>query len=191
MRYFKKIIGERIYLSPMNKEDVEIYTKWLNDEEVAVNLGQYAKVITLNNEQKTLENMTTDGYNFAIVKNDDTLIGNISLMNIKHTSRSAVTGLFIGEKENRGNGYGTEAMRLILDYGFNTLNLHNIMLNVYSDNKQAIACYKKVGFIEFGRRREACYKNGRYVDDVHMDILDEEFNRSKQANPAKMVNFTI
>jgi len=179
MRYFKKIIGERIYLSPMNKDDVEIYTKWLNDEEVAINLGQYAKVITLNNEQKALENMTTDGYNFAIVKNDDTLIGNISLMNIKHTSRSAVTGLFIGEKENRGNGYGTEAMRLILDYGFNTLNLHNIMLNVYSDNEQAIACYKKVGFTEFGRRREACYKNGRYVDDVHMDILDEEFNRTK------------
>jgi len=176
MRYFKKIIGERIYLSPMNKDDAEIYTKWLNDVEVAANLGQYAKVITLNNEQKYLEDMTSKGdYNFAIVKNDDTLIGNIGLHNIRHTNRSAITGIFIGEKENRGKGYGSEALRLILDYGFNTLNLHNIMLNVFSDNEQAIACYKKVGFTEFGRRREACFKGGRYVDDVHMDILDREF----------------
>jgi len=175
MRYFKKLIGERIYLSPMNKDDAEIYTKWLNDEEVAVNLGQYAKVITLNNEQKTLEDMTTDGYNFAIVKNDDTLIGNISLFRINHVNRSAITGIFIGEKENRGKGYGSEALRLILNYGFNTLNLHNIMLNVFSDNEQAIACYRKVGFTEFGRRRESSFKDGRYVDDVHMEILAPEF----------------
>jgi len=175
MKYFKKIIGERIYLSPMNRDDAEIYTKWLNDKEVAINLGHYAKVISLNSEQKALEEMTSDGYNFAIVKNNDTLIGNISLFSINHTSRSAVVGLFIGEKENRSKGYGSEALRLVLGYGFNTLNLHNVMLNVYSDNEQAIACYKKVGFAEFGRRRESYFKNGRYVDDVHMDILDVEF----------------
>ena len=175
MRYFKKITGERIYLSPMNKDDAEIYTKWLNDAEVSVNLGQYAKMITLNNEQKHLENMTSDGQNFAIVLNDDTLIGNISLFEIDSTSRKATVGLFIGEKENRGKGYGTEALRLILNYGFKTLNLHNIMLQVDSTNEQGIACYKKVGFREFGRRREAQYRNGCYIDGVYMDILDSEF----------------
>jgi len=123
--------------------------------------------------------MTLGGYDFAIVKNDDTLIGNIGLFKISHISRSAITRLFIGEKENRSKGYGSETLRLILDYGFNTLNLHNIMLNVFSDNEPAIACYKKVGFTEFGRRRESYFKNGRYVDDVHMDILDVEFNRNK------------
>ena len=179
MRYFRKLVGERIYLSPMNKDDTEIYTKWLNDEAVAVNLGQYAKVITLASEQKALDDMTSEGYNFAIVKNDDTLIGNISLFSISNTNRSAITGLFIGEKENRGKGYGTEALRLILDYGFNTLNLHSVMLNVFSDNEAGIACYKKVGFTEYGRRRESCFKGGRYVDDVHMDILAREFNSKK------------
>ena len=175
MRYFKKLSGERIYLSPVNKDDVEIYTKWLNDEGVAVNLGQYAKVISLNSEQKFLEEVTSDGYNLAIVKNDDTLIGNISLFSINHICRSATTGLFIGEKENRGKGYGTEALRLVLNFGFSALNLHNIMLNVYSDNTQAITCYKKVGFTEFGRRRESVFKGGNYVDDVYMDILATEF----------------
>ena len=72
--------------------------------------------------------MSSDGYNFTIVKNDDTLIGNISLFSIKHTNRSAILGLFIGDKENRGKGYGIEAIRLILGYGFNSLNLHNIMI---------------------------------------------------------------
>ena len=176
MKYFKKLGGERIYLSPMNKDDAEIYTKWLNDENVAVSLGQYAKVISLNSEQKALEEMTSDGYNFAIVKNDNTLIGNISLFSINHICRNAITGLFIGESENRGKGYGAEALHLVLNFGFNALNLHNIMLNVYSDNTQAIECYKKVGFTEFGRRREAVFKNGKYVDDVHMDILSTEFH---------------
>ena len=177
MRYFKKITGERIYLSPMNKDDVEIYTKWMNDAEVSVNLGQYTKMITLNSEQKNLESMTSDGQNFAIILNDDTLIGNISLFEIDNISRKATVGLFIGEKENRGKGYGTEALRLILNYGFKMLNLHNIMLLVHSDNEQGIACYKKAGFREFGRQREAKFKNGHYFDVVYMDILHTEFYR--------------
>jgi len=177
MRYFKKITGERIYLSPMNKDDVEIYTKWMNDAEVSVNLGEYTKMVTLNSEQKNLESMTSDGKNFAIILNDDTLIGNISLFEIDNISRKATVGLFIGEKENRGKGYGTEALRLILNYGFKMLNLHNIMLLVHSDNEQGIACYKKAGFREFGRQREAKFKNGHYFDVVYMDILHTEFYR--------------
>ena len=176
MRYFKKIKGDRIYLSPMNKEDVEIYTKWLNDYDVSGNLGQYKRLISLNNEEKFLDSLTTDGHNYAMVLNDnDTLIGNISLFDIDNVSRKATLGIFIGEKEHRGKGYGSEAIRLILDYGFKILNLHNIMLQVNSNNAQGIACYKKAGFREFGRRRESCYLNGQYLDDVHMEILSSEF----------------
>ena len=176
MRYFKKIKGERIYLSPINKEDVVIYTKWLNDYEVSGNLGNYRVLISLNNEEKTLDRMTSEGHNYAMVLNDgDTLIGNISLFDIDNISRRATLGLFIGEKEHRGKGYGSEAIRLILDYGFKTLNLHNIMLHVHSDNEMGIACYKKVGFREFGRRRESKFKNGQYIEEVHMDILKSEF----------------
>jgi len=70
----------------------------------------------------------------------------------------------------------TEAVRLILGYGFRTLNLHNIMLKVHSDNAQAVACYKKAGFTEFGRRRESKFKDGHYTEPhPHMDILDTEF----------------
>lgn len=176
MRYFKKLVGERVYLSPINVEDFEIYTKWLNDYEVSRNLGLHKSLISLNSEKKILETMTSEGHNFAIVLlENDTLLGNISFHKIDHIGRKTDIGLFIGEPENRGKGYGAEALRLLLDYGFRTLNLNNIMLLVHADNEQAIACYKKVGFKEFGRRRKATFSNGQYIDVVYMDILADEY----------------
>ena len=173
-------MGANLYLSPINKDDFEIYTKWLNDVEVSGNLGNYRQMISLTSEQKFLDELMSGGQNYVVVLNEnDELIGNISLNEIDNISRRASVGLFIGEKENRGKGYGAEALRLILDYGFKTLNLHNVMLLVHSDNERAIACYKKVGFCEFGRRREVQYKNGRYIDAVYMDILDGEFYSDK------------
>ncbi|MCL2004307.1 MAG: GNAT family N-acetyltransferase [Oscillospiraceae bacterium] len=176
MRYFPKITGERLYLSPMNPDDAEIYTKWLNDPAVAVNLGHYRTLISLPNEKATVEKMALEGHNYAIVlKDGDELIGNISLMDVDPLSRRATLGLFIGDAERRGKGYGTEAIRLLLRYGFKTLNLHNIMLHCNANNEQGVACYKKAGFREFGRRREATFTGGEYLDVVHMDILSTEF----------------
>ena len=179
MRYFKKIIGERIYLSPINIDDAEVYTKWMNDYEVSGSLGNFGQMITLSSEKSMLEKLTAEGQNFAIVLlENDRLIGNIGIMYIDHINRKAEVGLFIGEPENRSMGYGAEALRLALKYGFETLNLHNIMLHVHSDNQRAIACYKKVGFREFGRRREAVFKNGNYFDLIHMEILDTDYQKS-------------
>ena len=176
MRYFPKITGERLYLSPMNMEDLVIYTKWLNDPAVAIHLGHYKSLISLPNEQKALEGLTTEGHNYAIIhKDSDQLIGNIGLFDIDHISRRAMLGLFIGDEELRGKGYGTEAIRLLLTFGFDTLNMHNVMLQCDSDNLQGIACYKKVGFREFGRRRASAFKHGDYLDTVYMDILSTEF----------------
>lgn len=74
-------------------------------------------------------------------------------------------------EDNRNKGYGAEVLDLLLDYGFNYLNLNNIMLNVKSFNERAIACYKKVGFKEFGRRRESYFLNGKYYDDIQFELL--------------------
>ena len=176
MRYFRKMIGERVYLSPMNEDDAETYANWLNDRAVSENLGLYRDNISLASERSHLARMTAEGHNYAIVAIDgDALIGNTSLMEVHGVNRRATLGIFIGEASMRGKGYGAEAIRLLLRYGFDTLNLHNIMLNVNSDNAQAIACYKKAGFAEFGRRRESTYKDGRYVDTLYMEILEGEF----------------
>jgi len=110
-----------------------------------------------------------------VLLDGDILIGHIDLHDVDHHSRHAFLGICIGDGEHRGKGYGTEAIRLVLDYGFNTVNLHNIMLSVHADNYAGIACYKKVGFKEAGRRREWLFKNGKYIDVVYMDILEREF----------------
>ncbi len=179
MKYFEKIGSERLYLSPMNPEDKEIYTKWMNDKSVAENTGSYFKMISLPAEEKWLEESSKE-YNFAIVlREKNELIGNVSLMNINHVNQTATLGIFIGEKENRNKGYGKEAIKLILEYGFRTLNLKNIMLSVYSFNKNAIRTYENIGFKKIGSRRKAIYRDGKFYDDIYMDILKEEYEDVK------------
>ncbi len=179
MKYYKKMIGDNIYLSPINVEDEETYIKWLNDEVVAINYAhtQYCSVISSKEELSWLFLPQKGIQRYAIVMIDgDILIGSVGLHDINHHNRNAFMGIFIGEEEYRNRGYGTEAVRLILNYGFKTLNLHNIMLSAHADNDNGIACYKKVGFSEAGRFRDRVFKNGEYVDVIYMEILEHEFN---------------
>ena len=180
MRYFCKIIGERLYLSPFDADDAEIHTQWaqwMNDRAVADYYGGYHNLVSPASAKKTLEGLT--GHRFAMVLLDgDICIGHISLHDIDHLNRHAFIGIFIGEEENRGKGYGAEAIRMVLEYGFKTMNLHSILLSVVADNAAAIACYKKVGFRESGRRREYKFMDGKYIDVIYMDILEGEFDRA-------------
>lgn len=177
MKYYKKLIGDRIYLSPLNVEDAEKYVEWFCDFRTTDGLGSSAKLMTIENEKEWIINATkSNDFIFSIVDlENDKLIGNCSIMNISQKDRMGEVGIFIGEENNRSNGYGAEALKLLLDYGFNYLNLNNIMLTVMSFNERAIKCYEKVGFKEFGRRRECYFLNGKYYDRIYMDILASEF----------------
>ena len=177
--YFKKLVGERIYLSPKSIEDVEKYTEWMNDFEVTDYTGRSHQILTIEAEKNYLEAHINEEATFGIVElKTDELIGSISLEDISYINRRATLGVFIGKKESRNKGYGTEAIKLILDYGFNYLNLNNIKLDVMEFNERAIACYKKCGFKEYGRRRKSEFTNGKYYDRISMDILAEEFKNS-------------
>ena len=178
MRYFKKLVGENIYLSPINLEDYEKYTEWVNDLDISLKLGNAHQIYTLQKEQEILEDISENSF-AIILKENDKLIGNCGLIDVEQVTRKAELGIFIGEKEYWNMGYGTEAITLLLDYGFNLLNLHNIMLEVFAFNKRAIECYKKIGFKEIGRRREAREIAGKKYDEVFMDILATEFTEGK------------
>lgn len=179
MKYFKKIVGKRIYLSPMNVDDYLKYTEWMNSDTVSMNIGNFASVISIEGERAWLEKATTEKYNFAIVNmENDTLIGNISLMNVHDVNRTAELGIFIGDEQFLSKGYGSEAIMLILNYAFNYVNLNNIMLKVYSNNKRAIKAYEKCGFKTFGIWKNSRYFNGEYADENWMNILKEDFNKN-------------
>ena len=179
MQYYRKITGQQIYLSPFDPNSPDAaatWARWMNNRAVSDTFGGHSNLVSLSGAKKTLQELY--GHRFDIVLTDgDILIGHISLHDIDHMHRHAFMGVVIGEDEHRGRGYGTEAVRLILDYGFNTLNLHNIMLSVHADNPAGIACYKKAGFREAGQRREWAYKNGEYIDVIYMDILAREFQK--------------
>lgn len=126
-----------------------------------------------------MENNYKNDSSFAIVTiNEDKLIGTVSLEKVDNINRTATLGIFIGDKEYRSKGYGTEAIRLILDFGFNYMNLNNIDLQVMSFNERAIKCYEKCGFKEYGRRKQSVFINGKYYDKIYMEVLAENFNES-------------
>ena len=178
MKYFKKMIGDKVYLSPVNSDDYLKYVEWLNNYNIAKGVNQIRNILTIEAEKEFLSKKTDDCYNFSIInKSNDMLLGNISLMKVDFVDRTAELGIFIGEEDNLGKGYGSDAIRLILEYGFNQLNLNNIMLRVYSFNELAINAYKKCGFKIFGTLKEAHYFEGKYCDEIYMNILKRNFKK--------------
>ncbi len=175
MKYFKKLVGDRVYLSPMNVEDVETYVKWLNDFNVTDGIGSSYRITSFESEREWIIKNSSQ-YQFAIVDLvNDKLLGNCGIQGIDQLRQCAEVGLFIGDEENRNKGYGTEVLNLLLGYCFNYLNLNNVMLKVFSFNERAISCYKKAGFKEIGRRRQSYYLKGKFHDEVYMDILRDEY----------------
>lgn len=178
--HYKKLIGDRIYLSPITLEDTNKYVEWMNDRKITDNLNSTYKLINEIGEREWLtKTMEKNEYTFGIVdKATNELIGNCGIMDTNFILGKATLGIFIGEESKRGIGIGKEVLRLLLDYGFNQLRLHNIDLAVFSFNKQAIACYKKVGFKEYGRRHESYFLNGKWHDEILMEILEQDYQNT-------------
>lgn len=178
MSYYKKLIGKKCYLSPCRPGDAEKWADWFNDLAVTIPLGDEAySPSTLEIEQESLDSaLKRREHIFSIIDlESDELIGRCLLFGINQIDRNAMFGIVIGEKTYWGKGYGQEATTLILDYGFNLLNLNSVMLGVFAFNTQAIKCYQKAGFKEIGRRRQARIIGGKKYDAILMDILAEEF----------------
>ncbi len=180
MNYVKKLVGDRIYLSPkgVSDEEIEKFTKWMNDFQITDYTGRTSEIMSIIGEKQYLENSAKDNKNkkFNIVElNTNKLIGTVGLHEFDWVSRNAVLGIFIGDENFRNNGYGSEAIKLLLEYGFRYLNLHSIKLDLLSCNERAHKCYLKCGFKDTGRTREDIFLNGKYYDKLHMDILENEF----------------
>ncbi|MHA1210945.1 MAG: GNAT family N-acetyltransferase [Candidatus Heimdallarchaeota archaeon] len=178
MRYHKKIVGEKCYLSPISEHDAEHWANWFNDLEVTIPLGDEAYIPTnITNESVTINDIIqSNAHIFSIVDlKTDELIGRCGLFSIDKINRHAMFGIVIGEKSYWNKGYGQDATKQMLDYAFNLLNLNNIMLGVFSFNERAIKCYEKVGFKLIGNRRQARILGKNKYDIVFMDIIADDF----------------
>jgi len=125
--------------------------------------------------EKELEN-AKDMYWFTIrALENDRLLGDITLSVINRGNRDAFLGIGIGEREFWGQGYGTDAVQLILRYSFTELNLRRVSLTVFDFNERAMRSYEKAGFRLEGRQRLGMQREGRRWDILYMGILREEW----------------
>jgi len=171
--------GSQVYLRPLERTDLnDRYLSWLNDPEVT----RYMESGTFPTAMQDLENFyqqvtsDRDQVIFAIADlKSDQHIGNVKLGPIHWVHRSATFGILIGDSKFWGKGIGVEATRLVVDYGFNRLNLQRIGVGVFADHEAAVHCYEKVGFKVEGRMREASFRAGEYKDRLCMGLLRAEF----------------
>lgn len=174
----KKITGQRVYLSPLDISDISTYLVWLNDIDTYVYLDASTQIVTVETEKLFLNNAQKNGDQFFTIrlKDDDILIGSCGLTKIDHINRKAeLSRLFIGDKAYLNQGLGSEAIVLLLDYGFRILNLNNISVLCCSYNHRAFKSYTRCGFKTAGRFRQARIINGVKYDEIILDILAEEF----------------
>ena len=172
------IEGDLVGLGPLRRDLLPLYQRWINDLGTMRTLGLAPLPMTSEKEQDWYDRQSKaeDDAPFTIYELESLRpIGNSGLHGVDHRNRSATFGILIGEPECRGRGYGTETTRLMLDYAFTALGLHNVMLTVFEFNPAGIRAYHKAGFKEIGRRRECRMMGGKLWAEVHMDCLSSEF----------------
>jgi len=180
------IYGERIRFRAVEKDDLPTFVKWLNDPEVRRGLLLH-NPISQADEENWFERMIKrppDEHVLGIevkqpvVEGDKEswkLVGTWAFNDIDWRNRATEFGILIGDKSYWNQGYGTESVRLLVQHGFNTLNLNRIFLHVFENNPRAIRAYEKAGLIHEGRERQAEFKDGDYIDVLRMSILKDEF----------------
>lgn len=173
------IPGERIYLRGLERKDLAgNMFQWANDAEVThyMVMGALPNNIELLEEEYEQLVKSKNDVVFAVVdKKTDIHIGNVGLYVINWISRTAEFRIIIGEKEYWNKGYGTEAAKLTVKYGFEKLNLNRVWLGVNAEYKSAIKSYENAGFVHEGILRQEIYRNSKYYDAVRMSILREEY----------------
>ena len=176
-KYLKTLVGDNVYLSPISLDDVEEYAEMVNDIKVSVGLGylSYTNIIDFESEKEFLISVKKEKMFAVRLLENDNLLGNVGFNSVDLLNRTAIMGIMLGNPNYQRKGYGIEAVKLILDYGFSFLNLRNISLSVFEYNEPAYNLYKKVGFKEVGRLRKALEIMGKTYDVIILDMLKEEF----------------
>ncbi|MBE6051446.1 MAG: GNAT family N-acetyltransferase [Clostridium sp.] len=175
--------GIRIYLDAMNQNDAETLVAWSRDSEYLRNLDtDIARPRSVEFYEESIQSSNSDSDMIELgirTLEDDVLIGFVALHSFEWNNRTACVSIGIGDKNYRNNGYGTEAVKLILKYAFNELNLNRVGLDVIGNNKAAIRCYEKAGFKTEGIIREGVIRDGVKQNRIYMGILYKEWKSEK------------
>lgn len=171
--------GQLVKLRAYKEDDIEKAVEFINDEEVKKLMDSNIPFpMTKWQEEEWVRSRkanTDFTYDFAIEDlKTGKYIGGCSINECDVKNRTCVVGIMIGEKEYWGKGYGSDALKVLIKFIFEEVNMNKIKLNVFSFNNRAIACYKKVGFKEEGILKKEIYRNGRYHDEIIMAMFKDD-----------------
>jgi diamine N-acetyltransferase len=171
------LVGEQVYLRSVEKDDLELLRKWANDPQLRALTGETTPMTPAGAEEY-LERLSHDPDRvwFVIVLRDSgRVIGETGLLRMFPAWRTTDLSIIIGEKDAWGQGYGRDAIRLMIDYAFGSLNFHRISIGVVGFNESALRFYEKMGFQREGVQRDGYFFDHRYHDFVMMSLLESEF----------------
>jgi len=177
----KYYAGERIYFRPLEVGDVDHLVRWLNDERNWSTLGRSNPINRLR-EREYIEELYKSSSDVALgiaLQETDALIGCVGFHAICPQARRATFGVLIGDCEVQGSGFGSEATQLAVRYGFEELNLNRIELSVFAHNERGVRAYRRAGFVEEGRQRQAFYRNGQYQDVLLFGLLRGDWDHQQ------------
>lgn len=176
--------GKLIRLAPIDHEkDPEVESRWTHDLSLMRALSRQPamplSVTQMKKRYEAIEKQVDESKNlfhFTIrSKEDDRLLGFVRIEGIEWTHGTCNLKLAIGDPADRGKGYGTETMQLILHFAFNELNLYRVSAVVGEDNPDALKFFLSFKFVEEVRRRKALLRDGRTWDLIHLGILRDEW----------------
>ena len=177
------VVGEKVALGPLRPDLAAAYARWMNQLEVRRGLDHLG-VATPQSQEKWVEENIEKGakrepqaVEFTVYdRSDSTAVGTAGLFGINHAHGTAGFAIALGER--RGQGLGTEATRLVLDFAFHVLQLRNVLLETLEWNIAGLTAYERAGFRRAGVRRGAVMSRGRPTDIVIMDAIPQDFGMS-------------
>jgi len=174
--------GEKVYLRPVEPDDVALLHLWANDPETRgltgdVRPSTYAATVEFYQKIQKDEDRV---WLAVVARETDQLIGETGLLRMFPAWRTTDWSIIIGDKSARGKGYGTEAAQLMLNYAFGCQNFHRVAIGVVGFNAQALQFYERLGFRREGLQRDGYYYNHQYHDFVMMSLLDHEFRANQK-----------
>ncbi len=176
--------GKLIRLGPIDHEkDPEVESRWTHDLTLMRSLSQRPampmSVAQMKKRYEAIEKEVDESkklFHFTIRgKEDSRLLGFARIEWIEWTHGTGNLRLMIGDQAERGKGYGSDAMALMLRYAFHELNLYRLSAMVGGDNPGAMRFFTRHGFVEEVRRRKALLRDGQVYDMIHLGILRDEW----------------
>lgn len=169
------ITGNNIFISALNTTDKSTILNWVNNPELKNKIGTIYPISDIEHEKWFSSRFENSNEKiFGIVSQEyNCLVGIIGLKNIDFINRNAELYIYIGETQYQSKGLGTDAIKTILDFSFNQLNLHRIYLNVFAYNENAIKVYKLIGFEIEGVLKESLFRDGKYHDKIIMSMINK------------------